>query len=137
VSGGDDYSLSPVGPGETDYFVQFFARRFPGLKGPGDEGLVKRSAIVGADPTGKAADCTGSGTANAACTYHDLNGHAGRRYAAVAAATSGLSQSICASDFGPLLTTIASSIGGLIRRFELPRVRVDQAVDPASFTVTV
>ena len=52
---------------------------------------------------------------NPACTFHDLNGHAGTRYAAVATSTGGLVQSICAADFGPLLTTIASSIGGITR----------------------
>lgn len=73
VSDEDDYSLNTVVPPEPDYFVRHFQRSFVALKGAGNEGLVKLSAIVGADSTGKAADCTGSGTTNAACTFHDLN----------------------------------------------------------------
>jgi hypothetical protein len=137
VSDEDDYSLNTVEPPATDDFVWFFTRSILGLKPPGDEGLVKLATIIGADANGQAANCSGSGTPTAACTFHDLDGHAGTRYAAVAAQTLGLVQPICASDFGPLLTTIASTIGGLTRRFELSRVSIDSALDPASLTVTV
>jgi hypothetical protein len=136
VSDEDDFSFDPPPP-SPDYFVTFFVRSFAELKGAGNEDLVSVSAIVGADDAGNPVDCTGAGGTVAGCIFPDSTGHAGVRYAAVAAGTGGLVQSICASDFGPLLTTLASHIGGLTRSYTLASAPLGEALDPSTLTVTV
>jgi hypothetical protein len=137
VSDQDDYSFLPPPP-TPDYYVNFFVRSYSHLKGAGNEKLVSVSAITGADANGNPADCTCSGCAtNPSCIDDDSTGTAGTRYAAVANGTSGLVQSICATDFGPLLTTLAGHLGGLTRTYDLQNVPLGQALDPSTITITV
>jgi hypothetical protein len=136
VSDEDDYSLSVPPPSEgTDYYATFFTRSFAHLKSAGNENLVSVSAIIGAD-AGIPADCEGTAS-NPSCVYNDATGHAGYRYAAVANGTGGLIQPICASDFGPLLSTLAAHIGGLTRSYDLANVPLGESLNPNTITITV
>ncbi len=140
VSDEDDFSLAdPPAKAADDYMATYFARLFDGLKGPGNDGLISLSAIVGADDQGKPANCKGTGTKTQTCIakYSDLDGHAAVRTADVAVRTGGLAQSICAKDFGPLLTTIADHIGGMLRSYNLTNIPLGQALDPKSIKINV
>jgi hypothetical protein len=135
----DDYSLAlpPANPAE-DPMPYYFSRVFLGLKGPGNDGLVTVSAIVGADPqTGLPADCDVQGAADQSCIYSDYSADAANRILAVVSATSGVPQSICQSSFGPLLSSLGAAIGGLSRRFNLSATPLGEDFEASSITVVV
>ncbi len=135
----DDYSLAlpPTDPAD-DPMPHYFTRVFLGLKGPGNDGLVTVSGIVGADPsTEQPADCDVQGGVDQGCIYTDYSADAANRILAVVGDTSGVPQSICQSDFGPLLSSLGAAIGGLSRRFNLSATPLGQDFEASSITVVV
>jgi hypothetical protein len=134
----DDYSLAlPPANAADDPMPDYFTRVFLGLKGPGNNGLVTVSAIVGADPTtNQAADCNVPGAADQSCIYSDFSANAANRILAVVGDTSGVPQSICQSNFGPLLSSLGAAIGGASRRFSLSATPL-QDFEASSITVVV
>ena len=135
----DDYSLAlPPSIPADDPLPHYFTRLFLGLKGPGNDGLVTVSAIVGADPTTEQpADCNVQGAADQSCIFTDFSANAANRILAVVSATSGVPQSICQSNFGPLLSSLGAAIGGLSRRFNLSATPLGQDFEASSITVVV
>lgn len=89
----------------------FYTRFFQGAKGPGNEDLVRVSAIAGEVPDG----CESPG-------YEGVWGagaSAARRIDEVVTATSGIFGSICAVDYGPMLDELGLESAGLRRVFPL------------------
>lgn len=125
VSDEDDQSIGPV-----EAYVRFLA----GLKAPGRAANISLSAVVGERPDG----CFPPGEEG----VFGARAEPGERYLDVASATSGLSQSICAADFGPFVDQLATTLAALRRVFPLSapaetgslRVRVDGVLVPESAT---
>lgn len=89
--------------GPTDLYVDFFRN----LKGFRNQDLISVSAIAGDVPDG--------------CTVGDDGAGAGARYKDVADAMGGLFQSICASDWSSMLSSLAFDSFGLKIQFFLSR----------------
>lgn len=139
VTDEDDYSLTipPQNPIE-DPMPRYFTRLFGGIKGPGNDGLVTVSGIVGADPSsGSASDCNVSGAADQSCVDDDLSASAANRILAVVKGTNGIAQSICTTDFATLLGSLGQLIGGLTRRFDLSGAPLGETLQQGSLTVVV
>ncbi len=94
--------------------VRYFQRFFEGALGPGNEGSVAVAAICGDVP---APPCSAK---------------PGVRYAALAAATGGITASICDSTFDSHLQLLALDAAGLKHKFALTAVP-----DPATLAVEV
>ena len=100
VSDEDDYSKKG-----TTYYARFLLS----LKKPGDENLVKFSAIVGPKPDG----CIRPGEE----IYFEAKSSPGKRYLELVDKMLGLSTSICSTNFGEDLNKIAASISNLKTKF--------------------
>lgn len=125
VSDEDDQSIGPV---------ESYVRLLAALKPPGRSANVSLSAVVGDRPDG----CYPPGEED----VFGARAEPGERYLEAAAATSGLTQSICAADFGPFVGQLATTLAALRRVFPLSapaeadsiRVRVDGVLVPRSAT---
>ena len=102
VSDEEDGSLGPVG-----HYIRFLR----GVKGPGREVNVSLSVVAGPLPDG----CVPPGEAQ----IFGAEARAAERYIAVAEASGGLVESICAADFAPFVQTLATTLAGLRRFFPL------------------
>ncbi|MHB1845084.1 MAG: hypothetical protein ACYCWW_09650 [Deltaproteobacteria bacterium] len=139
VTDEDDYSLTipPQNPIE-DPMPHYFTRLFGGLKGPGNDGLITVSGIIGVDPTsGQAADCNVAGAVDQNCVDDDLSANAATRILGVITGTHGVAQSICSSNFATLLANLGQLIGGLSRRFDITGAPIGQTIQSGSLTVVV
>ena len=107
VSDEDDVSPYPV-----DYYL----RAFTDLKGDRayrDRTLLNLSAVVAKDPPPRD-DLPSCETENGVGWY-------GRRYLEAANETSGLTESICAEDFAPIVSELGLTLSGLVAEFQLSR----------------
>lgn len=105
VSDEDDASPHPV---------HTYLREFTDLKGDRayrDRTLLNVSAVVAKDPPPR--DDLPS------CETEDGVGWYGRRYLEAANETSGLTDSICASDFAPIVAELGLTLSGLVAEFQL------------------
>lgn len=108
VSDEDDISPYPV-----DGYLRYFAE-LKGDAGYRSPGMFSVSAVVGKEPPARA-DLP-------ACESDNGEGYYGRRYLEAANKTGGLSESICAEDFAPIVSRLGLTLSGLRLEFELSRV---------------
>ena len=107
VSDEDDLSPLPV-DGYLDYFSQL-----KGLRGYRDPQMLTVSAVVGTDrPSSEDAP---------SCISDNGLGFYGERYLAAANRTGGLTDSICAEDFAPIVSRLGLTLAGLQLEFGLSR----------------
>ncbi len=100
ISDEDDHSV-----GEINYYARFFMS----LKGPGNERKIKIAAIVGDKDSG--------------CQIGNVYVDPGTRYIELVEYTDGVFVSLC-SDFSATLVNLANSISGLRRKFALSKTPV-------------
>jgi hypothetical protein len=127
--------------GETEYFVRFLN----GLKGYGNEDLVKVAAIVG-DDREDVTLCVRAGSGGCAewasyrgCRNEVEETHAlyAPRYTETALRTGGLAISICEDDYTAALSEIGFAVSGQRRDFPLARPPVDPEILPFRVAVIV
>jgi hypothetical protein len=111
VSDEDDRSPFPV-----DGYLRYFAE-LKGDAGYRDPSAFSLSAVVGKEQPPRA-DLP-------SCQSDNGSGYYGRRYLEAATVTGGLTESICADDFAPIITQLGLTISGLRLEFELSRVPND------------
>ncbi|MCB9669634.1 MAG: lamin tail domain-containing protein [Alphaproteobacteria bacterium] len=108
VSDEDDLSPLPV----DSYLDRFMEVK--GLAGYRDPSRVTVSAVVG--------DALPPAPGAPSCTSETGFGTYGERYLAAANRTGGLTASICAEDFAPIVSQLGLTLTGVSTRFELSRV---------------
>jgi hypothetical protein len=106
VSDEDDKSFGPV---------HYYERLFKSYKGPGNEGLIKISAIVGA-PRGGACGANMATHEGGCSDPHRGFAGAGDRYVELAGATGGIYTCIC-EDFSDSLEALSLTASGLEAQF--------------------
>lgn len=107
VSDEDDRSFGEVG---------YYLRRFEQIKGVGNDGMVKVSAVVGDVPEVPA------------WCREEKNVEPGERYTRLAEDTGGLALSICDDDFAANLDELGFTASGLRRHFQLTRLAVPESI---------
>jgi len=112
----------PWSPGEDLYYY----RAFKQSKGPGNDGLVRLSALAGPPPNG----CTIPDPANPQNTFV---AQAAPRLQALAQETGGELQSLCDPQFDTVFDQLGATAAGLHRTFRLAKA----PADPTALTVTV
>lgn len=124
--------------------IDWFARFFRGLKGYGNESLVRVGAIVASDPeaasrvldfqdgsgrtyvgctSDSSSACAVAGGEGAECAFH------APRYLAMAERTGGIAADICADDFTPALDRLGLVASGLQTEFRLSRAPIRDTID--------
>lgn len=122
VSDEDDFSPLPV----DGYLDGFMATK--GTPGYRDPNRVTVSSVVGTT--------TPPQTGAPACVSDDGVGFFGERYLAAANRTGGLTASICAEDFAPIVSQLGLTLSGVSLEFFLSRVPVLESLEVELYATT-
>ncbi|MFK7929124.1 MAG: lamin tail domain-containing protein [Myxococcota bacterium] len=117
-----------VSPDSTYDYETYFKSLKPDSRAFRQDGWFRLNALVGTNPTESAFDVS--------CSSASGEAFYARRYIDMAARTGGLSESICADDFTPVLENLGLTISGLNLTFTLSKIPTPGSLEVKLFEDT-